>query len=132
MTKPDRRHRARYTEPKPFIAPRTCQSPRWNALPFCAAAALSLALGAGCMGVVGDDETSLLDADSDITAGADVLPNMGGGIDCSGIEQHPTFELCDRGDDFCAGVFTGGEGCSAYCASAGLICIGRLGGEPGC
>lgn len=53
-------------------------------------------------------------------------------VDCSGIATHPTFELCDSDPDFCAGVFTGGEGCTAFCAAAGLVCSMRTGGEPGC
>jgi len=53
-------------------------------------------------------------------------------VDCSGIANHPTFELCASGPDFCAGVFTNGEGCVAFCAAAGLQCSARYGGEPGC
>lgn len=53
-------------------------------------------------------------------------------VDCSGIANHPTFELCDSGPNFCAGVFTNGEGCTAFCAAAGLLCSARYGGEPGC
>jgi hypothetical protein len=53
-------------------------------------------------------------------------------VDCSGIEANPSFELCESGDDFCAGVFMGGEGCTAFCAAAGLMCSERTGGEPGC
>ena len=53
-------------------------------------------------------------------------------VDCSGIANHPTFELCDSGTNFCAGVFTNGEGCAAFCSAAGLQCSARYGGEPGC
>lgn len=53
-------------------------------------------------------------------------------VDCSGIASHSTFELCDSGDDFCAGVFTAGEGCHAFCAAAGLQCSARYGGASGC
>ncbi len=55
-----------------------------------------------------------------------------GPVDCSGIANHPTFELCDSSATHCAGVFTNGEGCGAFCAAAGLQCSARYGGEPGC
>ncbi len=55
-----------------------------------------------------------------------------GPVDCSGIANHPTLELCDSGADYCAGVFTSGEGCTAFCAAAGLVCTLRTGGESGC
>jgi len=53
-------------------------------------------------------------------------------VDCSGIAQHPNFELCDSSPTHCAGVFTNGAGCSAFCAAAGLQCTAAFGGEPGC
>ncbi|MBW1808454.1 MAG: hypothetical protein JRJ87_09700 [Deltaproteobacteria bacterium] len=53
-------------------------------------------------------------------------------VDCSGIQANPAFELCDSGPDHCAGVFTNGAGCIAYCAAAGLVCTARFGGEPNC
>ncbi|MFH2010074.1 MAG: hypothetical protein ABI333_25985 [bacterium] len=56
----------------------------------------------------------------------------GGAVDCSGIANNASFELCDSGTDYCAGVFTNYEGCVAYCAAAGLQCSARYGGEPGC
>ena len=54
-------------------------------------------------------------------------------VDCSQISQaNPAWEVCDTTDDTCAGVFTDGAGCAAYCAAAGLVCTARYGGEPGC
>ena len=52
--------------------------------------------------------------------------------DCSGIRNHPSFELCEEGQNTCAGVFTNGEGCAAFCAAANMQCTARYGGEPGC
>jgi len=53
--------------------------------------------------------------------------------DCSAISAaNPAWEVCETGPDFCAGVFTDGAGCEAYCAPAGLQCTARFGGEPGC
>ncbi|MBI5547200.1 MAG: hypothetical protein HY901_25240, partial [Deltaproteobacteria bacterium] len=53
-------------------------------------------------------------------------------VDCSGIAGHPGFELCTQTDQSCAGVFTNGAGCSAFCAAAGLRCVARYGGDTGC
>ncbi len=53
-------------------------------------------------------------------------------VDCSGIANHATFELCDSSPTHCAGVFTNYEGCTAFCAAAGMVCSSRNGGEPGC
>lgn len=53
-------------------------------------------------------------------------------VDCSGIAARAGYELCDSGPDFCAGVFTDGSGCRAFCAAAGLACRASHGGEPGC
>lgn len=53
-------------------------------------------------------------------------------VDCAPIANHPTFELCDSSPTHCAGVFTNYEGCTAFCAAAGLVCSARNGGEPGC
>lgn len=53
-------------------------------------------------------------------------------VDCSGIDAQPAFELCESSPDHCAGVYTNGAGCIAYCAAAGLVCTARFGGEPGC
>jgi hypothetical protein len=51
---------------------------------------------------------------------------------CAGIRANPAFEVCREGPDTCAGVFTDGAGCAAYCAAAGMVCAARFGGEPGC
>lgn len=57
----------------------------------------------------------------------------GGGVDCAAIEAaNPAWEVCETGPGFCAGVFTDGAGCEAYCAAAGLACHAKYGGEPGC
>jgi hypothetical protein len=53
-------------------------------------------------------------------------------VDCSGIDQNAGYELCEVSPDHCAGVFTNGAGCVAFCAAAGLQCVARYGGEPGC
>ncbi len=42
------------------------------------------------------------------------------------------FEVCGSGPTQCEGVYSGGEGCLAYCATVGMMCIARFGGEPGC
>ncbi|MBI5542430.1 MAG: hypothetical protein HY901_00965 [Deltaproteobacteria bacterium] len=53
-------------------------------------------------------------------------------LDCSGISSHSGFELCVHTDEVCAGVFTNGAGCTAFCAAAGLSCVARYGGDTGC
>ncbi|NOZ85750.1 MAG: hypothetical protein GXP49_05730, partial [Deltaproteobacteria bacterium] len=53
-------------------------------------------------------------------------------VDCSGIADVAAYELCETGTDYCAGVFTDGSGCAAYCAAAGLVCKARYGGGEGC
>ena len=54
-------------------------------------------------------------------------------VNCALIsDANPRWELCSETPDQCAGVFTDGAGCQAYCAAAGLICAARFGGEPGC
>ncbi|RLB66063.1 MAG: hypothetical protein DRI90_00380 [Deltaproteobacteria bacterium] len=53
-------------------------------------------------------------------------------VDCSGIAQHPAYELCDQSATHCAGVFTNSAGCAAYCAAAGLQCTASYGGDAGC
>jgi uncharacterized protein (TIGR03382 family) len=52
--------------------------------------------------------------------------------DCDAIESDPALELCVSTDAGCAGVYTDGRGCEAYCAVAGMVCVARRGGEPGC
>ncbi len=59
--------------------------------------------------------------------------DTGTGVDCSLISAaNPAWEVCETGPGSCAGVFTDGAGCAAYCAPAGLSCTARFGGEPGC
>ncbi len=59
--------------------------------------------------------------------------DTGTGVDCALISAaNPAWEVCETGPDTCAGVFTDGAGCAAYCAPAGLACTARYGGEPGC
>ncbi len=58
-------------------------------------------------------------------------PTPGGGA-CDGIAARPGLELCVSEADRCEGVFTGGEGCDAFCAAAGMVCAEAFGGEPGC
>jgi len=43
-------------------------------------------------------------------------------VNCTGIDD-AGFELCEAGDDFCTAVFSGGQGCDAVCAAAGLSCV---------
>ena len=72
----------------------------------------------------GDDDT----ADDDTGDDDDTTP-----ADCSLISQaNPAWEVCETGVDHCNGVFTDGAGCGAYCAAAGMVCVRRYGGEPGC
>jgi hypothetical protein len=42
------------------------------------------------------------------------------------------FEVCASAPMHCEGVFSQGEGCVALCAAAGMDCVARYGGEPGC
>jgi hypothetical protein len=53
-------------------------------------------------------------------------------VDCSGIANNASYELCDSGDDFCAGVYLNGVGCGTFCAAAGLVCRAHFGGGPNC
>ena len=54
-------------------------------------------------------------------------------VDCDAIaDADADWEVCEVTDDTCAGVFTDGAGCGAYCGAAGLVCAARYGGEPGC
>lgn len=72
-------------------------------------------------------------------AGADAgSGDTGGGGDagvsarCDGIRQNTNYELCGETSTTCAGVFTDGSGCEAFCAAAGMDCVAKYGGEPGC
>lgn len=51
---------------------------------------------------------------------------------CDGIRANAAWEVCEETATTCKGVFTDGAGCGAYCAAAGMICVARFGGEPGC
>lgn len=51
---------------------------------------------------------------------------------CAAIAANSSWELCESGPNYCAGVFTDGAGCEAFCQSAGLRCTARYGAEPGC
>jgi len=54
-------------------------------------------------------------------------------VNCALITQaNPAWEVCETGSQFCAGSYTDGAGCQAYCAAAGMVCVARYGGEPGC
>jgi hypothetical protein len=54
-------------------------------------------------------------------------------VDCSLISSaNGAWEVCVKEDHLCAGVYTDGAGCQAYCTAAGLVCVARYGGEPGC
>lgn len=52
--------------------------------------------------------------------------------DCSAISANPLWELCESGENYCAGVFTDGAGCAAFCGAAGLECTAKFEGNPGC
>ncbi len=51
---------------------------------------------------------------------------------CDPIAADPAWEVCEESASHCAGVYTDGAGCDAYCGAAGLTCHARWGGEPGC
>ena len=51
---------------------------------------------------------------------------------CDGIRNTPGYEVCEEAPTRCAGVFSNGAGCNAFCAAAGMRCTARTGGEPGC
>ncbi|PID39002.1 MAG: hypothetical protein CSB49_02645 [Proteobacteria bacterium] len=51
---------------------------------------------------------------------------------CQPIAQNPAYELCVETPTSCAGVYTNGAGCQAFCAAVGGTCTAAFGGEPGC
>jgi hypothetical protein len=51
---------------------------------------------------------------------------------CDGIRAHAKWEVCEESPTTCRGVFDDGAGCAAYCAAAGMTCVGRWGGSAGC
>ena len=61
----------------------------------------------------------------------DQPPPPAGGV-CDGIGGNQAFEVCLSSEDSCAGTFSDGTGCNAYCAAAQMVCVARYGGEPGC
>ncbi|MEO7328706.1 MAG: hypothetical protein ABI193_09025 [Minicystis sp.] len=69
----------------------------------------------------------LVNCDEPGDAGVDGGPGR-----CDGIRQNPAYEVCVETDTTCAGVFTDGAGCVAYCAAAGMTCVARYGGGPMC
>ncbi len=68
-----------------------------------------------------------------VSGGDDDDDDTAGAVDCALIAAaNPAWEVCEVGPTTCAGVFTDGAGCDAFCAPAGLVCTARFGGEPGC
>lgn len=57
-------------------------------------------------------------------------------VNCALISAaNPTWEVCETGPSYCAGVFGDGHSgttCHDFCAAVGLPCTMRRGGEPGC
>lgn len=51
---------------------------------------------------------------------------------CDAIAARAGYEVCAQTATTCAGTFSDGSGCAAYCAAAGMACTARFGGEPGC
>ncbi len=51
---------------------------------------------------------------------------------CSGISAKSAYEVCNWTATTCAGTYNNSDGCKKYCAAAGMICVARFGGEPGC
>jgi len=71
----------------------------------------------------------LVSCDDPGDAGA---PDGGPAGRCDGIRAVPAYEVCEETATTCAGVFTDGSGCAAYCAAADMTCTARYGGEPNC
>jgi pectate lyase len=42
--------------------------------------------------------------------------------DCSAIEEHANWDLCESGPGFCTAVFYDSAGCVAVCAAVGMVC----------
>jgi hypothetical protein len=89
---------------------------------------------------VGGSCRLVLDGDDGKSDAADVTtftllscdqPEAGAAGPCDGIVA-AGHELCAETATTCAGVFTDGSGCIAFCAAAGMDCTARFGGEPGC
>ena len=70
------------------------------------------------------------DTESSLDSG---FPTTQSDVDCLQISAaNSAWEVCEQSETECAGVFTDGAGCRAYCAAAGLVCTERYGGEPNC
>ena len=41
---------------------------------------------------------------------------------CEAVADHPDWELCDSGQNYCAVVFTDSTGCQNLCDQLGLAC----------
>jgi hypothetical protein len=74
-----------------------------------------------------------------LTKVGDPTPHDGGVADtggpagaCAAIRTTVGFELCVETETTCAGVFTNGAGCAAYCAAAEMVCTAAFGASPGC
>ena len=51
---------------------------------------------------------------------------------CAGISAKSAWEVCAWTQSSCSGTYNDGAGCNTYCAAAGMVCVARFGGEPGC
>jgi len=79
-------------------------------------------------------DTGTLDQFVPVDGGVDA-PDTGDlpRVNCDLISAaNPAWEVCSAMANQCSGVFTDGAGCAAFCAAAGLTCLARYGGEPGC
>jgi len=92
------------------------------------------AVGGSCRLVLdGDDgKSDSADVTTFVLVSCDEPGDAGAGSACTGIAAVSAFEVCEESSTTCAGVFTNGVGCDAYCAAAGMICTARFGGEPNC
>jgi MYXO-CTERM domain-containing protein len=78
-----------------------------------------------------DNQSDSADVTTFTLVGCDA-PDASAPNPCDAIANHAGWELCESSETTCAGVFTDGAGCSAFCAAAGMQCVARFGGEPGC
>ncbi|MFO0756576.1 MAG: hypothetical protein U0359_08805 [Byssovorax sp.] len=79
-----------------------------------------------------DNKSDAADLTTFELVNCDDPPDGGAPGRCDGIRQNPAYEVCVETDTTCAGVFTDGAGCNAYCAAAGMTCVARFGGGPMC
>jgi MYXO-CTERM domain-containing protein len=91
------------------------------------------AAGGSCRLVLdGDDgESAAADVTTFTLTGCDA-PDASAPNPCDPIAAHAGWELCESSGSTCAGVYTDGAGCAAFCAAAGMQCTASFGGEPGC